>query len=51
MRVRIEKLTRPDPRAFGAGRAYAERYEALLRTREREILREERRRERRLLGV
>lgn len=48
VRVRIEKLRRPAPGAFGAGRAHAATYERLLRDRKREVLAEERRRERRL---
>ena len=50
VRVRIEKWTRPDPSAFGAGRKYAKQYEASWKARKAEILREERAREKRLLG-
>lgn len=50
VRIRIEKLTKPSPGAFGAGRGFAGKYDARLGTRKREILREERARQGRLGG-
>ena len=51
VRVRIEKLKRPHPDAFGAGRAYAAEYDRIAKTFKAERLREERARERRLRGA
>ena len=46
--VRIEKWTRPEVAAFGAGRKHASRYDAYLKGRKALLLREERAADRRL---